>query len=445
VQPCVLFSPIGMTDPTRDDYDGPFLHILRHYRPVEAVLFFTEETWQHQQSDNRYRAMAQKLCADWPQPPVLTLCPHPEIAQAHRFEIYDQPFRQALEDLHARWPDHRLLVNISSGTPQMEASLYLLAATLPFQVIPVQVSTHQKAANQDRRHYDIEAEWNNLLDNLTGETENRCIPLQLVNVQYAILKKNILSLAENGDYSAALSLAKDAVELFDPKALALLTAACSRVGMKSVQALQDAKKAGLPFKELFEVQDSDLLVCYEYILMLDILRQRQDYNGFARAVSPVLTDLLELCCHRLHGKQPRTWCDTRSAVPKLSRSVLQSREPQLLAALDAKFRGEFKDSPLAASNLLPILQQLESEKPCGRPHLLEYAEDLRKVEEDVRNLAAHEITELDDLRIRGITGFTSAEILTRLKGIFESCANRSAPLQWNGYKAINSQLHALIR
>ena len=34
----VFFSLIGKSDPTRGNYDGPFLHILRHYRPKSIYI-----------------------------------------------------------------------------------------------------------------------------------------------------------------------------------------------------------------------------------------------------------------------------------------------------------------------------------------------------------------------------------------------------------------------
>ena len=39
----VLFSPIGTTDPIREYYDGPMLHIVRHYLPHKVYLYYTRE------------------------------------------------------------------------------------------------------------------------------------------------------------------------------------------------------------------------------------------------------------------------------------------------------------------------------------------------------------------------------------------------------------------
>ena len=58
----VLFSPLGLSDPTRGNFDGAFLHILRHLKPVKAYLFMTSEICHYDELDNRYEVMGQRVC-----------------------------------------------------------------------------------------------------------------------------------------------------------------------------------------------------------------------------------------------------------------------------------------------------------------------------------------------------------------------------------------------
>lgn len=51
----ILFSPVGTTDPWRDDYEGPLLQIMRHYRPDIVYLFLTAEMAEKADQDDRYR------------------------------------------------------------------------------------------------------------------------------------------------------------------------------------------------------------------------------------------------------------------------------------------------------------------------------------------------------------------------------------------------------
>ena len=50
----VLFSPLGMTDPTRGFHDGAFIHICRVYKPKKVYLYMSKEIYQYDKRDNRY-------------------------------------------------------------------------------------------------------------------------------------------------------------------------------------------------------------------------------------------------------------------------------------------------------------------------------------------------------------------------------------------------------
>ena len=60
----VLFSTLGMTDPIKNDYDGPLLHIMRHYRPQRVYLFMTKRICELADKDDRYRVQVVRLCEE---------------------------------------------------------------------------------------------------------------------------------------------------------------------------------------------------------------------------------------------------------------------------------------------------------------------------------------------------------------------------------------------
>lgn len=43
----ILFSPVGGTDPIKYLHDGSMLHICRHYRPDEVVLYMSKEIMEN--------------------------------------------------------------------------------------------------------------------------------------------------------------------------------------------------------------------------------------------------------------------------------------------------------------------------------------------------------------------------------------------------------------
>ena len=149
----MLFSPIGRTDPLRTGADGPFLHILRHYKPRKAVLYLTQETFELHHRDNRYLEMGRRVSPDT----EYEVIGDETLRDAHRFEIFDLPFREAIERLHREFPSCKVLVNITSGTPQMEASLYLLKAILPFPIWAIQVATPAHRSNESEHLSETDA------------------------------------------------------------------------------------------------------------------------------------------------------------------------------------------------------------------------------------------------------------------------------------------------
>lgn len=439
---CVLFSPIGMTDPVGLGHDGPFLNIIRKYKPEKAVLFMTKEPWQRHQKDNRYCALASRIS---PNTKLEVLDKYNYIEKAHSFELYDVPFKEEIEKLHNDFPNHKILVNISSGTPQMEASLYLLSAILPFEVIPIQVETPEGKSNKTKAssdEFDLETVWENIAENKPSmDKKYRCKPIPLQNAHKAILQKNVIALVENYDYSAALTLAESAKDLFPERLFNMLLSAQYRSSVKINESIEQLKKSENNTEDFFEVQDTALIDCYEYIQNLELLLKRKDYNNFSRSVSPVLTDLLEITFKEVYGKEPENWyqLDNKIGIYKLSRKLLSQLEPKALAALDGEFKNPFKDCPAAASNLLIIMQTVDSE--CKNPNkkLIEEFQGLRSFEIKIRNLAAHEIIGFSDSDIKQKTGISSAKVLNMLKEIFSLCSRRNN-LKWDGYEKFNDEI-----
>lgn len=168
-QSYVLFSPLGASDPIRNNHDGPMLHIVRQYRPKKVVLFFSAELQALDERDNRYEICIKRLAGPTPGQPIEVKKIYSGLRDVHLFGVCDSIFEKHLRDLHQQNPEACILLNLSSGTPQMIASLYLLAATLPFETKPLQVETPMGAANRIVKTIDTETEWESLLDNIEDE------------------------------------------------------------------------------------------------------------------------------------------------------------------------------------------------------------------------------------------------------------------------------------
>ena len=121
----VLFSPVSDRDPCSADRtfrnvyrDGALLHIVRHYRPHKVYLFLTKRFQNFEAKDQRYTKMLKHVM---PEVEIQFLyCPE-EIQNVALFDQFDTPFAEYLQTIHQENPEDQLLVNVSSGTPQMQA------------------------------------------------------------------------------------------------------------------------------------------------------------------------------------------------------------------------------------------------------------------------------------------------------------------------------------
>lgn len=208
----ILFSPIGSTDPITNGRDGSMLHICRKYKPDAVMLFLSSEMAEHQNRDDRYRKALRLLEKEAGFHTDIITEERCDLKGVQDFESCLAEFRPLLEKFHQMYPDHEMLVNISSGTPAMKGILYMLAAFLPFKVTLVQTATPLKSQNPRRgiiEDYDVETEWKNNFDNDAEIYEDRCAEVKAPDFAFEILKNNILSLIDSYEYSAALKLAED--------------------------------------------------------------------------------------------------------------------------------------------------------------------------------------------------------------------------------------------
>lgn len=448
----VLFSPVSDRDPCSADWkhkdvyrDGALLHIVRTHRPQKVYLFLTQRFWEFEEKDHRYTKMLHHVC---PQVEIEFLrCPQ-DIQNAALFDQFDDIFRTHLEAIHAAHPGARLLLNLSSGTPQMQASLYLLAATLTFPVKPVQVLSPSRDSNVGDDRYNAQ-----LAETSLGEdgritrpdsvfTENRCRAVSCTNAVRTILRENILKLAESHDYTAALAVYYSSKDLF-PKQLQLqLNTAAAHLNLDEEKQQQLRKKPEVDWLSFYEPplreKPENFLRCYDYLLYLETLVARKAFSDYARALSPVLTAIMKL---RLQGAgyDIARFCEVdEKGITQLRKEKLKEIDPGFASYLDQRYRKTgFRDGPLSA---LYMREYMEYLKRKGTDLDTADFTTLRSFESDIRNLAAHEM--------KGISA--NAENLNMIKANlrmlrtqFEKAAGTGA-LKWDALKTMLQQIRQCL-
>lgn len=442
----VLFSTLGMTDPIKNDFDGPFLHILRHYQPKKAYLFMTKRVCELADQDDRYRVQAKQLCETNNFSCEIHEFRYNEIDNPQEFDQFYPIFEGIMLKIHDENPDDEVLINLSSGTPQMKSTCHLLALTAPYPVIPIQVTTPQERENYGSPDYDLNTSWRNNLDNHNELCpNNRSVIVKSTNMRFMFLREAAISNIESYNYTAAVNILKSVKEFVATDVMHLLYAAQHRKNMDLSNAQKESKLADY---DIFPIKAGDAQKLFEYLLLLNLQQQSGQLMDFVRGISPALTKLfVTFLREQCRINVINDFCESSGKDPdyfRIKRYRVQQNNPDLLRFLDVSFKSEFKDSDLSCAALLPFI-----EKHCGslgnfkNETAVSRARGMRMVEEKLRNPAAHNIIAMSEDRFQKVAGISSQKLLDNMKWMFKLCYpqyfKHDEPI-WNSYEIMNEYI-----
>lgn len=344
-----------------------------------------------------------------------------------------------LLSLHVRFPEHQLILNIASGTPAMKNALYLLAAFLPFSVLPVQTDTPVKAQNprlEPHTDYDVDLYWECDLDN--EDYIDRCREGQYENLNVQLQKENILAHLKAYDYAAALAVAAPIRALLPPRAIALLEAARARLELNWRSIKPEIKgELGLLGSNQGRIELA------EYLLWLQLKQRRGDLSDFLRGLTPGLFALMRLAVEEKAGYPLSRYCGSRGRFlrSRMERDSMGQEFLELLERTGKSIDGVF----LISGHYATVM-----EEKCSSALWADFLKQLRKVEENLRNSVAHTITRVDEKWLRNIGGVSSQEIMQLIKSAVQALnqdGNGNAArivVDWGAYDAMNQKIQAAL-
>ena len=439
----ILFTPVGGTDPISQNngYDGAFIHICRVYKPTDVYMYMSAEMLEFHNADDRYCYCLRKLCGHL----GCNIKPHiierPNLKEVHEFDWFYEEFKGIFKELFSGMDETDiLLVNISSGTPAMKSGLCVLMTMGEYPAALIQVATPVKKMNNHTHEkvYSkefLELMWETDPDN-EEDFENRCREIKCPNLllikNQEILKKYVLEY----DYHAAVKMAQELPAYAVAGYLPLLKAAEARKQLDSSETDRLSEESGVDF---IPVRGTDQRKYMEYALILDLKCRCGEYADFLRALTPLVVDLFELVLKTQFRIDINKYCfiDSRG-LRKWDMRKLQGT--QVLAALNGSFASDFHAGPVYSAHLKAIL---DAQNLSGNPRLQNMKQelgDLRAVEENVRNLAAHEIMCITDREIRHLTGFTPEQIMRKIKNVFPYTGINAQRSFWNSYDEMNKEI-----
>ena len=411
----ILFSPIGATDPIRDFFDGPMLHIVRHYRERglwKVVLFCTKEMSQTAREFDPYKRVIKAVAPEMKIEEIFT-----DIEQPQLFDAYIEEFPKIIFQLHEQFPKEKILLNVSSGTPQMQSSLAIIAVEYPY-TLAVQVNTPQKKSNKKVPHTsteeDFEIQFKDMED-AQPDAENRCREPRLRTIRKYSDKRQILSLIESYEYAAAFEIAakNDDISAIVKK---LLEHGAYRMKLQPKDACEiiatynDAELC--PF-------DGTQRTLMEYYLTIDAEQKRGALFDVLIKAIPFLFELLLEVVIRDDKLRVEQSCLGREKNFFLQRNLLAANNPKLLAFLDKKFSTFRDNTPLSSMNLTTIVNfAADSTEDADKRELYRKLSDIivqltRQKLYLLRNDVAHTITDVDEKKFKQMVGLPSAKLVEK--------------------------------
>lgn len=196
-----LISCIGDTDPIRNRHDGALLHLVRVFRPKKILLIYSERALSKEtnillalNSIDGYNPMIEKS---------------DEVISDSEVFIFDKMY-EVLNGIISKYSkeDEDLILNLSSGTPQMKSALFTINRLKDINVKAYQIVTPSHSSNEGIKHdnnLDIDYLISTNLDN-RDDFEKRILEDKAEKFQQTLIKRTMKDLLNSFDYESLYNL-----------------------------------------------------------------------------------------------------------------------------------------------------------------------------------------------------------------------------------------------
>ncbi|MBR2742264.1 MAG: hypothetical protein IKD89_01600 [Clostridia bacterium] len=442
----ILLSCIGTTDPVRGEHDGPMLHILRYYRPESAWLIFTPEMRELAMKDGRFERTLEWISAHWNGYRPDFRYEELSVRNAHDIDALDIPIHEVMTRLARENHDAEILVNVTSGTPQMQMILSQLVTDIRYRAKGIQVINFEKGAGRSQRanhsEYDIELELECNEDELP-EAENRCVEPEMYAIRRQFLRRQIVTLLDDRNFEALEKLKESLPE--NVRALTMHLAARSRLREKPAKQLADEVK-GLPFKLYAYKTGSrrEYSDASEYYLMMKNLVKTGNYTQFLLHLEPLTLTLQLAQLDRLLNK---TGGEIDKFISRERRRLfypdrLKDVRPDLYRHYEKimnERRWEIKQNEASTMLCDDLISFFPDVPPRSRSLFAHYA-GLK----DLRNRLAHTLVTVTEEEIKDACGITSDKLLKEIEDVIRICYPACDPVIFGVYDECIEYIKSVI-
>lgn len=259
----ILISAVGTTDPISYNHDSALLHIARNYRPDKIVLVYSQEMLVKQDLINKVL-----LSIEGYNPIIEIDSTTLNNDEVHLFDKMYEVMGLIIQKYTNN--DDEIILNLSSGTPQIKSALFALNRINDYNTQAIQVATPKKGANKEYKDLtdsEIDAL---IVENQDNSLDfvDRSIKDKSEKFSQALVKRHLRSLIASYDYQAAeviINRKEDTKSLSNIKKIRKKISDFSRV-FKNQCLLSDI---------LSLLLDDSQKKALNYYLMIDVLKERE--------------------------------------------------------------------------------------------------------------------------------------------------------------------------
>lgn len=411
----ILYSCFGTTDPVRGMRDGGLLHILRFYRPEAVYLFLSKEIAELDRADQRIAKTFAYLRENWGgyQPNVIRV--ETGIEDPSDMDALLEPMDALLQQAMLEHPKTEVLINLSSGTPQMQIILTQMALDPRYPTKGIQIKSPERASGRAERtngkQYPVD-EALGLNEDEAPDAPNRCCEPRLTAVRREAVRNQLRSLLSQRNYAAIAQMGADLPAPI-PK-LARHLDYRSRFLLKEAEA-EAAGLGGLGLPLGRGGYPYPIYELIEYFAMLKNLVHLKRYTDFMLRLNPFVvrlqTVLLEEALKPL-GLTEQELLPVVNGRKKLRPGLLRNRLPALLTFMEAKFGCTLEERDISIRAMNVMLDYLQADRT-----VLELLERCERGNRELRNSAAHDLFAVTNEDIRNICGADAEDLIRGLEKV----------------------------
>lgn len=434
----ILFSCVGTTDPVRGEHDGPMLHIVRHYRPETVCLFLTKEIRELANTDDRFAKTEAWISRHWDGYSPEFQYIDSGVVNAHDMDELDGPLYAVLDQLSSRYPEAEILINVTSGTPQMQMLLSQMAMDTRYRCRGIQVANYERKSGTsdraNRKDYDVELELECNEDELP-EAENRCTEPSMYAIRREHQRQQITALLRQRDFDAAAEMESAIPQSLMP----LVRHLAARKRLDFADAKRKAADCrSLPFS-LYPYKTGDREEygrVSEYYLLMKNLAASGHYSEFLLHMEP-MTLHLQMAMLNLLLRPRHISCsafiqtDYRGRL-MLVPEALRASAPELYRHYEAEMllKGWTPEEREVSTYACDMLLSFYPSLPAVAGSLFSQYDSLKKL----RNRLAHELSSVTDEEIADGCGAGTARLCEEMEKVILDCFTACDPAVFSVYE-----------